>query len=204
MFHHALREGYAFSMNEFLRDWIQYLQKQKEIYGKIEDKYPAHLKSSLKRIEYENRLYENEISQKQWGIVSEKMKELEYKDDIYMIKSPNCKEDLAHEASHQHNCVLDYADKVRRGEEQIVFMRKCEQEDTPLVTLEVLPGGRVGQIFRAFNNSPSNEEMRFIEKWAKAKDLIMPEKPFPPRTAGNMMNEGFGEVFGGGLNQPAF
>ena len=36
-------------MNEFLKDWIQYLQKQKEIYGKIEDKYPAHLKSSLKR-----------------------------------------------------------------------------------------------------------------------------------------------------------
>lgn len=205
LFYHSHREGYAFSMNEFLKDWIQYLQKQKEIYGKIEDKYPAHLKSSLKRMEYEYRLHEKEISLKQWKLAAEKMKELEYEDGNYMIKSPCCKEDLAYEASHQHNCVLGYAERVKRGEEQIFFMRKSDEEEKPLVTLEVLPGGRVGQIFRAFNNTPSNEEMKFIKKWAREKGLIMPENPFPPRAANNdMMNEGFGGVFGGGLNQMAF
>lgn len=200
LLHHSFREGYAFSMDEFLSDWIQYLQMQKEIYGKIEDKYPDHLKSSLKRLKYEYRLHEEEISREQWALAAEKMKELEYKDEVYMIKSPNCKEDLEHEAYHQHNCVLTYADKVMRGEEQIVFMRKCNEEDKPLVTLEVLPGGRVGQFSRAFNNSPSNEEVKFIKKWAEAKGLIMPENPLPPRVAGNIMNEGFGGVFGGELN----
>ena len=202
MLQHSLREGYAFSMNEFLKDWIQYLQKQKEIYGKIEDKYPAHLKSSLKRLEYEYRLHEKEIALKQWGLAVEKMKELEFKDDVYMIKSPTSKEDLDHEASQQHNCVLGYAEKVKRGEEQIVFLRKCDEEDKSLVTLEVLPGGRVGQVFRAFNNSPSKEEMKFIRKWAKAKGLIMPENPLPPRAAGNTMDEGFGDTFGGVFGGP--
>ena len=119
-----------------------------------------------------------------------------------MIKSPTCKEDLAHEASQQHNCVLDYAEKVKRGEEQIVFLRKCDEEDKSLVTLEVLPGGRAGQVFRAFNNSPSKEEMKFIRKWAKAKGLIMPENPLPPRVAGNTMDEGFGDTFGGVFGGP--
>ena len=204
LLHHSFHEGYAFSMSEFLRDWVQYLQMQKEICGKIEDKYPAHLKSSLKRLEYEYRLHEEEISREQWGIAAEKMKELEYKDEVYMIKSPKCKEDLVHEASHQHNCVLTYADKIKRGEEQIVFMRKCNEEEKPLVTLEVLPGGRVGQVFRAFNNSPSDEEMKFIKKWAKEKGLIMPESPLPPGVAGNMIIGDFWGEFGGELNQLAF
>lgn len=195
LLHHSVREGYAFAMNEFLIDWIDYLLEQKEIYGKIGDKYPPHLKSSLKRLEYEHRLHEKEISLKQWVIAAEKMKELEYKDDVYMIKIPNCKEDLAHEAAHQHNCVLDYADMVKRGEEQIVFMRKCDEEEKPLVTVEVLPGRRVRQIFRAFNDSPSKEEMKFIMKWANEKGLIMPVETCPPRVAGNMMFEDFEEVF---------
>ncbi len=181
MLQHPLREGYAFSMNEFFVDWIRYLETQKEIYGKIEDKYPAHLKSSLKRLDYEYILRSKEIALKQWELAAEKMKELEFKDDMYMIKIPTCIEDLAHEASQQHNCVLDYFEKVERGEEQIVFLRKCEEEDKSLVTLEVLPGGRVGQVFRAFNTSPSEEEMEFIKKWAKAKGLVMPENPLPPR-----------------------
>lgn len=204
LLNHSFREGYAFSMDEFLSDWIHYLQMQKEIYGKIEDKYPDHLKSSLKRLEYEYRLHEEEISREQWAMAAEKMKELEYRDEVYMIKSPNCKEDLEHEAHHQHNCVMIYADKVKRGEEQIVFMRKCNEEDKPLVTLEVLPRGRVGQVFRAFNNSPSDEEMKFIKKWAKEKGLIMPENPLPPGVAGNMIIENFWGEFEGGLNQLAF
>ena len=196
IFQHSLSEGYAFSMNEFFNDWIQYLRNQQEIYGKIKDKYPAHLKSSLKRLEYEYRLHEKEIDLNQWETAMKKMKELEFKDDVFMIKSPTCKEDLAQEASQQHNCVLGYSEKVKRGEEQIVFLRKCDEEEKSLVTLEVLPGRRVGQIFRAFNDSPSKEEMEFIDKWAKAKGLIMPERPLPPRDACEMVDEDDEDPFG--------
>lgn len=201
IFQHSLMEGYAFSMKEFFNDWIQCLQKQKEIYGKIKDKYPANLKSSLKRLDYEYRLHEMEIDLNQWEAAMNKMKELEFKDDVYMIKSPTCKEDLAQEASQQHSCVLGYSEKVKRGEEQIVFLRKCDEEEKSLVTLEVLPGRRVGQIFRAFNDSPSKQEMEFIEKWAKAKGLIMPETPLPARYADDMVDEVYEDPFEGPLRR---
>lgn len=186
---YSCKEGYAFSMDEFLADWIRCLEMQKEIYGKIEQKYPKNLKSALQRLSYEHKLHEEEIFNKQWAIVSDKMRELEFTDDVYLIKSPRCKNDLIYEAEHQHNCVMGYAEKVRRGEEQILFMRRCEEENKPLVTLEVLPGGRVGQIFRACNEAPSDEEMEFIRKWAEAKKLIMPVNPFPMRAADEFIDD---------------
>ena len=155
------------------------------------------MKSSLKRLEYEHRLHEEEISQKQWTAAAEKMKALEFRDDVYMIKNPRGREDLAGEAMFQRNCVLGYADRVRRGEEQILFLRKRAEEETPLVTLEVLPGGKVGQIFRAMNEPPSAEEMRFLEKWAKEKHLILPEEPLPPRAGDFPLEEEWNEdLFG--------
>lgn len=188
LLHQSCKEGYAFTINEFLKDWAGYLILQKDCYGKIKEKYPKNLKSSLKRLTYEYKLHEEEISKKKWENALNNMRKLEYSDGTYLIKSPRCKEDMENESEYLHNCVRNYANKVFRGEEQILFMRKCTEEDIPLVTLEVFPDGRVGQMFRAYNAKPSEEEMEFIKKWAKTKHLIMPDNPLPPRVADEDFN----------------
>ncbi|MCR5022747.1 MAG: PcfJ domain-containing protein [Lachnospiraceae bacterium] len=178
---HPVREGYADDPARFFSDWTEYLEEQIAVYGKIRDKYPGYLASSLMLIKYKKRLHEQELNEKLWEESVERMKKLEYAADDYTIIAPKGKEDISIEAREQHNCLLGYTDKVTRGEEMIMFLRKKEHPDESLVTIEVMPDGNIGQIFRAFNQSPDSTEMAFIREWAGKMNLKMPEMPIPPR-----------------------
>ena len=182
MIRHPVREGY-YDPDQFFRDWLRYLELQNKIYGSIKDKYPGHLASSLMKMQYEERLHDAAEDEKRWKKVADRMKRYEFSDGTYRITYPANKKDMEREARHQHNCILGYIDNVQNGYEMILFMRKNENPDKPLVTIQLSNDGKIGQVFRAFNEYPSREELRFIRKWAKERGLKMPEVLLPPRAA---------------------
>ena len=51
-------------------------------------------------------------------------------------------------------------------------MRRTDDPDTPVITLDVDPKERSLVQYRGFaNRSPDEDEMKFIKKWAKKKGL---------------------------------
>ncbi|MCR4589747.1 MAG: PcfJ domain-containing protein [Lachnospiraceae bacterium] len=178
---HPCSEGYEMSV--FLQAWKEYVGHQKIIYGKVRDKYPKYLASSLMRMRYMLKIHKDEIDRKMWERSYEKMNGLEYEDGEYMIMAPEAKENLEDEARQQHNCLAGYIGKVTRGEEMILFMRKKKKPEKSLITIEVMPDGMVGQIFGEMNRDPSEREMAFIREWSERMELTLPVIPVSARAA---------------------
>ena len=145
---HPCSEGYG--MSQFLFDWTAYNASQKMIFGKIKDKYPEYLASSLMLMKYKEKIHKEEIDKRMWAESYEKMKTLEYEAGEFKIIAPETKEALEDEARQQHNCLSGYIGKVTRGEEMILFLRSKDDPEKSQVTIEVLPGGDVGQINNPF------------------------------------------------------
>ena len=71
-----------------------------------------------------------------------------------------------------HNCVASYIDKIIEGRTHIVFMREKENIDDSLVTVEVKLG-HLCQAYQKNNNRISQEQLEFLQKYAKNKKIIL-------------------------------
>lgn len=137
--------------------------------GKYE-KYPHFLKSR------------HMIVTKNYNIMEQNYKEeffsaaynggLEYSDRKYAIIEPKSSKDILKEASEMHNCVASYIDKIIEGRTHIVFMREKENIDDSLVTVEVKLG-HLCQAYQKNNNRISQEQLEFLQKYAKNKKIIL-------------------------------
>lgn len=91
-------------------------------------------------------------------------KSLEYSYGDYKFIYPESTQDIKDEASMQNNCVASYIKNVINGECHILFLRKKDNLDHSLVTIEV----RDNQIVQAkgkFNRDVTEEEQEIIDKW---------------------------------------
>ena len=91
-------------------------------------------------------------------------KELEFKTKDYIFIYPNTPQDIKDEAVMQTNCVASYIDKVINGSCHIMFLRKKEEPNQSLVTLEI-KNYKVVQSRRAFNKDPLPEEHEAIKQF---------------------------------------
>ena len=181
LFEEATRQGFADDLQRFLFIWNDVLNKQEELDEKVREKYPKQLVSLHCKLAYDSRKYQSRIKEKKWNAAVCKMKVYEYKNEKYQIICPRNGGELVEEGRNQHNCVKGYEERILEGKEMIFFMRKNEQPEHSLVTIELFDNGNVGQVFRSCNNEPSEEEMRFIREWARAKKLRVPSVPLPAR-----------------------
>lgn len=77
----------------------------------------------------------------------------------------------------QNNCVASYIDKVINGKCHILFLRKKDNLDKSLVTIEVdSHTNTIVQARRKFNRDTTEEENKVIEAWnkkySKRKDVV--------------------------------
>lgn len=91
-------------------------------------------------------------------------KELEFTTKDYIFIYPNTPQDIKDEAVMQTNCVASYIDKVINGTCHIMFLRKKEEPNQSLVTLEI-KNYKVVQSRRAFNKDPLPEELEAIKQF---------------------------------------
>lgn len=150
-------------MNFIMKELYDYASMMQRISPKF-DKYPRHFLTTHKiACRNYNRLkqqFVEEDFQKQID------KGMEKSFGDYCFIYPECTQDIKDEAVQQNNCVSSYIQRVIDGECHILFLRKKDQPDKSLVTVEVKKG-KIVQALQRFNNPLNDEQREVVDKWNK-------------------------------------
>lgn len=135
------------------------------------DKYPRHFLTTHQiasrnytrlRKEFSEELFHKRINTKY---------EVSYGEYIFIY--PKSTQDIKDEAVQQSNCVASYIDRVIDGKCDILFLRKKDNPEESLVTIEVV-NGKIVQARRQFNGLVTEEDQKainyFNEKFSKVKE----------------------------------
>lgn len=148
-------------MQFILRELIDYADMMSQISLKW-DRYPR------------NFLTTHQIAVRNYNRLKQEFAEEEFKEQIrldyedrfgkYCFIYPRCTQDIKDEAVMQNNCVASYIDKVIDGQCHILFLRKIDNPEKSLVTVEVRDN-KVVQARRHFNDPITVEDQQAIDKW---------------------------------------
>lgn len=95
-------------------------------------------------------------------------KAYEYSDGKYCVVIPKGATEIVLEGRALSHCVGGYAERHIKGKTTILFMRKVENTEEALVTIELNEESlTVIQAHGKKNRDPSDEEQAFIDKWLK-------------------------------------
>lgn len=168
-----LRQGITSIGNSAFYTYQDYLNMEKEMYGKIKNKYPKALKTEHDIVARKYTYWSQYKDDLTCFDNNEKTKSWEYKNKKYCIVAPQCSADVLDEAIQQNNCVASYISRIAKGETNILFMRLTSSPEDSLVTIEVNKNNEVCQVYAYNNTLTSKEENKFIEQWAKDKGLTI-------------------------------
>ena len=136
LFDDARAQGFD-NMSTFMDVYIDTLNMQVYMGGHIYDKYPENLLSYHQVLSSQfNRIRENQFAEA-WANYAEMAKPFETTCGDYTYVIPTSAADLAHEAMLMSNCVRSYEKQILTGRSAIVFMRKANNPEQSLVTLEL-------------------------------------------------------------------
>ena len=126
--------------------------------------YPVNLEEQHDILEEQYEIANKELIDKK---INERGKVLSinlYKNkEYFVIPAPSYKA-LLDESKQQQHCVRTYAEKYADGECDIYFMRNNNSPEKSLVTIEVREN-KIVQSRAKHNNSPSEKEKKFLQKW---------------------------------------
>lgn len=146
---------------DIFRDIYDYADMMTQLYDSY-DRYPEDFAKAHKKAceEY------NRISVKYDEVKYTERNVLDYECEIdgFRFIYPRTTQDIRDEARHQHNCVATYIDRVLQEDCHIMFMRPANDVEHSYITLEIR-NNRVVQAKRKFNEEPSLEERKIIDKW---------------------------------------
>lgn len=151
----------AISANEvlnFLSDTIRMCAAISTKY----DRFPRYLKTTHDIVTRNyNRLHET-FSEEMFA--KRVKKNMDHRIGDYLFIYPNNPQDIKDEAVQQHNCVASYIQRVIDGNCDILFMRKANEPEKALVTLEVVNGKAV-QARQRYNDDVTEEQKEAIAKY---------------------------------------
>ena len=141
---------------------------------KIKDWFPKSLKLAHDIAVMNREASIDEVNKKKFdnAVSDEAYQNLTYKDKDWVVLAPKTANDLVLEGRKQSHCVGSYVDYVANKQKFILFMRRTDDPDTPVITLDVQCDEMILSQYRGFGNrAPTDEEMEFIRSWAKKKNL---------------------------------
>lgn len=152
-------------LNNTINEFYDYVRMMSEISHKYE-KYPKNLLTTHKiatrnynrlKTKFEEEAFENAID-----------KSMEYSYGDYIFIYPETTQEIKNEAAQQNNCVASYIQRVIDGKCHILFMRKKDNKEKSLVTIEVRDN-KIVQCKGKFNRDCTEKEMTAINKWNEAR-----------------------------------
>lgn len=127
--------------------------------------HEAHMEKSEEAANLKSAVKVEKFKENQEKI-TEMTKPFEYKE--YLIRPAESPDELADESQALNHCVRSYVDRVAAGETSILFIRKKDEPEKPLYTLELSKKKEVIQC-RGYQNGGYGEDVKeFIEKWKGA------------------------------------
>ena len=104
----------------------------------------------------------------------------EWADRDYVLIMPKKSDCLKNEGTDLNHCVGSYVDAVLEGRTQIGFMRSVRRPEESLVTVEIRSNG-IQQVRGYGNRLPSDDEVAWLKKYAKKKNLDYQEVKRDPK-----------------------
>ena len=165
------------------RDYLDISGQMGGIYGEglcPKNLYQAHdravalFKEKRDRIMQQN--FDKNLNKESYIRLSSDYREADirfFEKDEFMILIPRECGDLFKESQAMHNCVRTYVSAVATGKTKIVFLRRKENPQASLGTIEVNSYDQVVQAKGWGNRHLGLSEQRFIRKWAKYKNLMI-------------------------------
>lgn len=148
---------------DLMRELEDYARMMSTISPKF-DKYPRNFLTTHRiACRNYNRL-KKEFSEELFKKRIDKSYECSFDDYIFIY--PDSTQDIKDEAVSQNNCVASYIDKVIDGNCHIMFLRKKNNPEDSLVTIEIR-NNKIVQAKRKYNVDVTEEDQVAIDKWNK-------------------------------------
>ena len=117
----------------------------------------------------EEKRKRDEETRKKFEKLTKIRKRMEMKINGYVFILPKKASELVEEGTSLHHCVGTYVEKHTEGKTTIIFIRKAEEKDKPLYTMEF--GGKdIVQIRAKYNENPPEKIFSIAEIW---KEKVM-------------------------------
>lgn len=158
-----------------LSEYRDYLDMQMQMYGYVKEKYPDNWLTSLQIMKSKFNAWGKLHKDERFLSNSNKLKYLEYSDNKYCIVIPTKSSDIVDEGAHLGHCVGSYVDRIIKGETNILFMRKANEPEESLVTLE-FKDNTLCQYKGYGDRAVTEEEDAFLTKWCKEKNIEKAER----------------------------
>lgn len=153
---------------QLLRDYIRMSKRLALDY----EKYPKSLKKEHDIVQLNYRVQEDELKKAEFkqSVAHSDYQFLEYKKKDFSIIPPVEMDDLIKEGNELSHCVASYVTDIVSNKCRILFLRRTDNLNTPLGTIEIR-GGNIRQARGFANRALNGNEMKFIREWAKEKEL---------------------------------
>lgn len=164
--------GYGRNISTFLREWIDSIEMQKNIYHKIKEKYHDNLPLWHHQLSYKSQCLREQIDEIKMKEMTDLAAFYQGTSGKYVFISPTCKQDFLDEAQMQQNCLASYVSKFVNGDCIIMFMREKKDPTQSLVTIEIRKDDdgnytRLNQKYQSRNRQCTAEQNDAIDKWLK-------------------------------------
>lgn len=114
----------------------------------------------------EEKRKRDEETRKKFEKLTKTRKRMEMKINGFEFILPKKASDLVEEGSTLHHCVGTYVEKHAEGKTTIIFIRKAEEREKPLYTME-FAGKDIIQIRAKYNEKPPANIFSIAEIWKK-------------------------------------
>ena len=162
----TINQGYT-SVRNFLNELRDYITMCKGL-GVKPTLYSSYLKQTH---DITSRNYQIKVESEKEEIFASRYKDFKpYKTENYIVVAPKETKDLQEEGSRLNHCVASYIKRVIDGQCLIYFLRKQDNQEESLITLEVKDNAIV-QVKGSHNRRPSDEERKALEQFAKDRKL---------------------------------
>lgn len=161
------------------RDYLDYIRQCRDLQYDLNDTaiaLPRNFAAMHTRlsniIEY---VHDDEVSEL-FALNYEPRRELEYANGEYFVRQPHSLGEITAEGKLLNHCVGGYARRHAEGKLTILFIRKSNDPENPLYTMELSNTGRIVQVRGRANCTPTEEAKAFIRQYKQHIDEIFRKK----------------------------
>ena len=157
-------------MQDIVREYRDYLDMCKKERYDLNNSfvlYPNDLQVSHDKVSRRIKQRENAKMRRDFKAAYRRvMAQLDFEMDGMKIVYPVNPSDIVAEGHALRHCVGSYVDRVANQECLILFLRRCEDLDTPFYTIEIRHK-KVVQVRGMVNEAPTPEVEKFMSLWEK-------------------------------------
>lgn len=149
-------------------EYLDYLRACAQLGYDMKDKkilYPKNLMKEHDKVMDLIEIVKNETNDK---LIKERLELLNkniYQNDKYIVYPAPSVESILLEGNSLKHCIKTYIEKYAKSQTSIYFMRDINNQDKPLITIEVSLDNTIRQSRAYCNSEPNKEQQKFLDLW---------------------------------------